>query len=730
MSAKRNIVATGTATLLLAGYLSMEVSWVPNTKKNSRVPQVDFGRDVASRAALDPAHGHPPFGTPPAGDLGHQPAPYPEDILPPSHPGTTSMPMPTPTPGNTAVPPPLSRSWLLPSPSGGSPSMTPLNSTLPTYDEDEARHGPRDTKKRTWWLSDKHASGIWRSVRRMTAVNSYKSGQAFDGLGWHAEGYIMFTAQYIRPAHPQYITQSPPTSAIVIAKMDGTVLGIRQVPARCWAPHLITPSSVYILCTMGDTKDDMKGNAKIQAGPPAPVWNITANSVHAVRAHTGSHDAVHNEANKSFFVLERAEGTLEVDGIHHVGLRTPGNCGDCKPPRAEWYITFEENIVERRATDGNVLWKFRAQLLFAYIMSGPWGDGFNTPFDAMHANSVMFDAEEQMLYVNCRHALCVPLACHSIPLNLLLAALLAPVIVHRQLHTFFAVKYPSGEVVWGAGKYGPFTLVDESGKRGDRLWSYSHGLQFWGRQDGVSLFTMFNNNRPDEVFTPDCLADPATCKKEDEQGKSGKNRRCPTGHHGYCPTEVQLLMLDHERKTLNISRVETLEGCLRLNQGGNMLPSQITAVQAKAHKPDIGALNDIEFGPDGSVVHHLVQTVYSTYHSVRLFTRPLVKIASDSGSSLTVHVPLTAQHCPVPWWPVCQNTLCPAVGLSHNSFPCQAVGTGTLTIWTSEPSSGTDAVSVGFSIPPRWGLAFFDVPGLHACTAYWVPPSLHKLDVD
>ena len=81
--------------------------------------------------------------------------------------------------------------------------------------------------------------------------------------------------------------------------------------------------------------------------------------------------------------------------------------------------------------------------------------------DITHANSFIFDEEEKAIYLNCRN-----------------------------LNTFYKIDYVTGEVIWGLGEYGNFTLYDIYGNPRENLFYHSHALD---RID-KNTFILFDND--------------------------------------------------------------------------------------------------------------------------------------------------------------------------------------------------------------------------------------------
>jgi hypothetical protein len=69
-------------------------------------------------------------------------------------------------------------------------------------------------------------------------------------------------------------------------------------------------------------------------------------------------------------------------------------------------------------------------------------------FQWTHANTIFWDVEENAIYYNCRH-----------------------------LDTFYKIHYPSGEIIWAAGKFGNFRMYDKHGNEKESLFYHAHAVE-------------------------------------------------------------------------------------------------------------------------------------------------------------------------------------------------------------------------------------------------------------
>ncbi len=91
----------------------------------------------------------------------------------------------------------------------------------------------------------------------------------------------------------------------------------------------------------------------------------------------------------------------------------------------------------------------------------PFEDKVNGTVDLTHANSLVFDEDEDMMYLNCRNT-----------------------------NTFYKIDYQTGDLIWSLGEYGNFTMYDIYGNQRDYLFFHSHSLE----KIDSNRFLLFDND--------------------------------------------------------------------------------------------------------------------------------------------------------------------------------------------------------------------------------------------
>jgi hypothetical protein len=158
----------------------------------------------------------------------------------------------------------------------------------------------------------------------------------------------------------------------------------------------------------------------------------------------GHHEFEYNPFDDTFFTLHFNE--IEIDN--------------------ETYL-FDKLMEFDR--EGNVVWEFDIASLMNVDQWCPYQDYLWDLPDISHLNTVFFDAEDDSIYLLSRNA-----------------------------NTFWKIDHSSGDVIWGLGEYGDFTLYNEWGQPKDNLFFHPHAVE---RVDD-DTFILFDNdlhNQTDEM---------------------------------------------------------------------------------------------------------------------------------------------------------------------------------------------------------------------------------------
>jgi hypothetical protein len=223
-------------------------------------------------------------------------------------------------------------------------------------------------------------------------------------------------------------------SYLINMRTDGTLLNLRQANDSAGDYFNVKYISQDTILFEGE------------AGLATHFWNLTSNqTVDFPNINGYHHDICYNPVNGHFLVLKY--DPRNVNGTYVL------------------YDTLEED----NSTGGVVhVWyaSDHIPLSWASKFNETWLLNNTTYLDLIHSNSIMWDYQENIVYLNCRH-----------------------------LDTFFKINMTTGNIIWGCGKHGNFTLLSANGTVVSSLWYHSHSTQ----EIAPDLFMMFDNDYQNET---------------------------------------------------------------------------------------------------------------------------------------------------------------------------------------------------------------------------------------
>ncbi|MFX0054611.1 MAG: aryl-sulfate sulfotransferase [Promethearchaeota archaeon] len=125
------------------------------------------------------------------------------------------------------------------------------------------------------------------------------------------------------------------------------------------------------------------------------------------------------------------------------------------------------DLIHEYDLNGNLVWSLDVSEFITPEMWCPYGDLFGGYPDITHSNTLFYDADEDMIYYNARN-----------------------------VNTFYKIDHKTGEVIWGLGEYGNFTMYDSFGVEVDHLFFHPHSLE---RVDD-NTFILFDNDHHNQNF--------------------------------------------------------------------------------------------------------------------------------------------------------------------------------------------------------------------------------------
>ncbi len=158
-------------------------------------------------------------------------------------------------------------------------------------------------------------------------------------------------------------------------------------------------------------------------GAGAALWNIETNE-YVQMSFYGHHDYEFNKANNTYF-------TLNVYFLEHEGT------------------TYGFDRIEEYTPDGEFIWHVNTSDFISFDHWCPFNDtDFGGLADLTHSNSIFYDEDYDVLYLNCRNT-----------------------------NTFYKIDHKTGELIYALGEYGDFTLFDIYGNQKDSLFYHGHALE-------------------------------------------------------------------------------------------------------------------------------------------------------------------------------------------------------------------------------------------------------------
>jgi hypothetical protein len=165
------------------------------------------------------------------------------------------------------------------------------------------------------------------------------------------------------------------------------------------------------------------------------IYNMTDGSV-TLLPFEGHHEFEYNPVNDTFFTFHY--DVRNIDDVDYL---------------YDTLIEFDR--------EGNVVWSFNASSLMSLEQECPFQDILWTYPDISHANTIFYDVEDDSIYLMLRNA-----------------------------NTFWKIDHSTGDVVWGLGEYGNFSLYNKWGQLTNNLFFHAHAVE---RID-ENTFILFDND--------------------------------------------------------------------------------------------------------------------------------------------------------------------------------------------------------------------------------------------
>jgi hypothetical protein len=119
------------------------------------------------------------------------------------------------------------------------------------------------------------------------------------------------------------------------------------------------------------------------------------------------------------------------------------------------------DLINEYDLNGNLVWSLDVSDFITPDMWCPYYDLFGGNPDITHSNTAFYDADEDVIYYN-----------------------------PRNVNTFYKIDHKTGDVIWGLGEYGNFSMYNSLGVRVNDLFFHPHSVE---RVDD-DTFILFDND--------------------------------------------------------------------------------------------------------------------------------------------------------------------------------------------------------------------------------------------
>ena len=155
----------------------------------------------------------------------------------------------------------------------------------------------------------------------------------------------------------------------------------------------------------------------------ANLWNIYNDEIKEIGL-IGHHDYELNMNNNSLFTLQSY--LTEINSVEY---------------------RFDK-IVEIDMETKLKVWEVDTQSFVSHTHYCPYKDSEEDIADLTHANTIVYDDQEDIVYLNCRNT-----------------------------NTFYKIDHKTGQLIWALGEYGDFDLFDINGNKKDIIFYHGHALE-------------------------------------------------------------------------------------------------------------------------------------------------------------------------------------------------------------------------------------------------------------
>ncbi|TFG32890.1 hypothetical protein EU527_09155 [Candidatus Thorarchaeota archaeon] len=179
----------------------------------------------------------------------------------------------------------------------------------------------------------------------------------------------------------------------------------------------------------------------------AQLWNYVTGVIETLPIPGGHHELDYNPKTDTYLVLEDAYSNETWDGR---------------------YILYD--ILSEYNSSGDLVWQWDARIEYPFNETIYTGLNLNETFragtDWMHSNSFSWDKDDDVIFLNMRNQ-----------------------------DTILKINRTTNNILWAAGRYGDFTILNVSGYEVDSIFFHPHSLEWIG----PNRFIIFDNG----LYNPD-----------------------------------------------------------------------------------------------------------------------------------------------------------------------------------------------------------------------------------
>ena len=258
------------------------------------------------------------------------------------------------------------------------------------------------------------------------------------GDAW--DGNITFGAIQLNPNNTNQVIGSN----LVIMSTDGQIHYLRQSTGQdYWAIKNIAQDTLMF---QGEPTT-FTANDPLSA---THFWNYSSNITKGFPKVLSHHDVEYNPINNTFLTLQAYVRTVNNNSI-----------------------LFDK--IEELDPTGKILWTWDTYDYIPLSEADPYNitatANGQPVIDFTHSNALQWDYNNSVIYLNIRHT-----------------------------NTFYKINQTNGNIIWGCGQFGNFTLLNENGTNATSLWYHSHDTT----QIAPNTFTMFDNDFDNVTNPNDC----------------------------------------------------------------------------------------------------------------------------------------------------------------------------------------------------------------------------------